>query len=126
MIDPSIASIIVALLINVPTWIMLRSNQRKSGSDAYSTLLDALQKSGQTIEDLFNMLAEVPQLRSELKAAQSDLASFRRQSAILVSFAREHWSGSRKLHAQVVRLHEDPDFIPAEKFITGPLVDGKS
>lgn len=47
-------------------------NRRKTNSDAYSTLLDALQKSGQTIDDLFGMLAEVPRLRQELSQVKAD------------------------------------------------------
>lgn len=95
--------------------------RRKSNSDAYSTLLDALQKSGQTIEDLFTQLAEVPQLRSELKIAQSDLSILKKQFVIMISFARVHWLGSQKLYEQVVKLDEKPAFVPDDKFPTGPI-----
>lgn len=106
-------------------------NRRKTNGDAYGALMDALSKGGeaigkgnQTIEDLLGMLVELPQLRSQLRTAQDRISVLERQSSFWISFARTYYDGSRKLHAQVLRLAvEQPEFEPG-KFPTGPLSTG--
>jgi len=84
-IDPIAAQLIMALLINIPIWYVMRGNLRKTNTDAYETLLAALRTSGQTIDDLFKMLAEVPQLKSQLDDMQDELDDLRLGVGILTT-----------------------------------------
>ncbi|HEY4721830.1 MAG TPA: hypothetical protein VII92_08290 [Anaerolineae bacterium] len=57
------------------------------------------------------------------KRMQDEITLVSRKADFFISFARDHWNGSRKLHAQVIK-YEPPEFVPAEKFPTGPLQTG--
>jgi hypothetical protein len=106
-VTTELASIIIALLINVPTWLMLRSNARKNSSDAYSTLLDALQKSGQTIEDLMTQLSQFPELKMRVE----------KQDMMFNSLLKGSW----QLHNQVKDMGGVPVYTPPKEYVTGEL-----
>ena len=95
-------------------------NRRKTASDAYNVLLDALNKSGQTIDDLFGMLAEVPQLKSQLKTAQDEIKSLKRQSDFCISLSRTMHGGAVANADYIRKLEHIPPFEPP-KFPSGPL-----
>lgn len=62
----------------------------------------------------------------EMKQMQAEIESLRKDFKIVMTFAREVWSGSRKLHDQVIEHQhkynlEPPVYVPPEGFPTGPL-----
>lgn len=101
-----------------------QSEASKNFAETISVLNKQLVENGKTFKDLFDDLAEIPQLRAELKTTKSDMDLLKRQFLVVLSFARIHHEGSKSLYAQVVRVSDErPVFTPAEKFPTGPLID---
>ena len=106
-------------------------NRRKTASDAYSIMVEALVKGVNALGDstvdikgMIDMLVELPQLKSQLRTAQTEIAELQRQSSFWISFGRKYYDGSMILHAQVLRINvEQPEFEPG-KFPTGPLTHG--
>lgn len=98
-----------------------QSEASKNFAETISVLNKQLADNGKTFKDLFDDLAEIPQLRSELKITQSELTIIKKQFVVMISFARAHWAGSQKLYEQVIQLEEKPAFIPDDKFPSGPL-----
>jgi transposase len=72
-LDPIAAQIILAIMVNAPIWYLMRANFRKTNTDAYDSLSNALQTSGKTIDDLFRMLAEVPKLQQQVAELREEL-----------------------------------------------------
>jgi hypothetical protein len=83
MIDPLLYQFVLAVMVNAPIWYLMRANFRKTNTDAYASLSNALQTSGKTINDLFVMLAEVPGLQSKLEEMESEMADLRLGVGIL-------------------------------------------
>lgn len=121
--DAQVAAIIIALLINVPTWIMLKANSRKVDSEAESS--DATRRKLEdeiTVSVLKRTEDERQAMIKRLDEQDKRISEQERRMSFWVSFARANWEGSRKLHAQLVRLNiEPPEYTPLDKFPTGPL-----
>lgn len=74
------------------------SQRRNRTSDAYSVLLNALKTSGQTIDDLMKMIADVPKMRQEIEELKRE---------------REDWKiGIGLLLGQIVDAQIVPTWIP--------------
>ena len=71
-LDPAVTQVIIALIINIPIWYVMRSTLQKQKGDAYQALSEALKTTGKTITDLIDELAEVPTLRNELAQVKMD------------------------------------------------------
>jgi hypothetical protein len=84
-IDPVAAQIILAIIVNIPIWVLMRANFRKANTDAYESLATALHTSGQTIDDLFKQLAEVPALKAQLDAVEAEIEDLRLGVGILTT-----------------------------------------
>ena len=77
--------------------------------------------------------AEIDKLRHEItkdilaqtalerERMQSEIDGLRHDFKVVMTFARDVWSGSKRLHAQVVSLREEPVYVPPADFPTGPL-----
>jgi hypothetical protein len=89
-IDPIASQIIIALIINLPIWYLMRANFRKTNTDAYESLSAALQTSGQTIDDLFKMLAEVPAMKNQLDDMAEEIEDLRLGVGILTAQLVKH------------------------------------
>jgi hypothetical protein len=97
-LDPIAAQILIAIMINAPIWYLMRANFRKANTDAYESLSAALQTSGKTINDLFLMLAELPDLQNKLDEMETEMADLRLGVGILTS--------------QLVENHIKPNWKP--------------
>jgi hypothetical protein len=84
-IDPISAQIILAIIVNIPIWVLMRANFRKTNTDAYESLATALHISGQTIDDLFKQLAEMPALKAQLDAMEAEIEDLRLGVGILTT-----------------------------------------
>lgn len=102
-----------------------QSEASKNFAETISILNKQLADNGKTFKDLLDDMAEIPQLRSQLRETKDEMVLLKKQFMIMVSFGREHWAGSKLLHKQVIDKlpNETPAFVPAERFITGPLID---
>jgi hypothetical protein len=127
--DPALVGIISTIVVSIPVYVLLRANLRKAASEPYAILIEALNKSGHTIDDLFGMLADVPQLRTDLSIAQSNIVELtdslkrtNRRADFFVDFARTNWLGAQA-NAKYIRDNhfETPPYVPPDKFPTGPL-----
>ena len=131
--DSVIAQLITTIIVAFPVYFLLRANLRKVSSEPYAILLEALNKSGHTIDDLFKMLAEVPQLKSDLATAQvnikeltASLSKTNRRADFFVDFARTNWLGAQANAEYIKQNHnEKPPYEPPAKFPTGPLAENK-
>lgn len=136
-----IASIFIQVRRDRNKAVVDESSASKNFAETIVMLNKQLADNGKTIKDLFDDMAEIPQLRSEVKTNQGelkvaqnsikkledDLTAQVRRADFFISFARDYWQGSRKLYAQVVKSSiEPPEFVPAEKFPTGPLSAGST
>jgi hypothetical protein len=127
--DPVIAGIISTIVVAIPVYVLLRANLRKAASEPYAILLEALNKSGHTIDDLFGMLADVPKLRSDLSIAQANIVELtdslkrtNKRADFFVDFARTNWMGAQANADYIKHNHnETPPYVPPDKFPTGPL-----
>jgi hypothetical protein len=84
-IDPVLAQFVITAIVAVPVYFKMRSEWRKGNGDAYESLATALRTSGQTIDDLFKMLAEVPELKRQLDDMQDELDDLRLGVGILTT-----------------------------------------
>ena len=84
-IDPVLAQFIVTAIVAVPVYLKMRSEWGKNNGDAYEALASALRTSGQTIDDLFKMLSEVPALKQQLDDVQDELDDLRLGVGILTT-----------------------------------------
>lgn len=83
--DPQIATIIVALLINVPTWYMLQANKRKANVESQVSLSqidsdnikDALELKKQYKEDMQNLRKDLEEERTARAAVETQLLAAR-------------------------------------------------
>lgn len=112
-IEAIILAAIPGTLALIAVLVQARKDRNKpqlDSSSAYSTLLDALQKSGKTIEDLMEMLAEVPHLRQELAQVKAD------------------WKmdnlGAWANHDKLIEHQIAPPYRPSKRYATGPLKEG--
>lgn len=113
-------------------------NRRKTASDAYSVLVDALIKSsdavikssdavgdsGMTIKGMIDLLVELPQLKSQLKEAQDKISALEKQSIFWMSFSRNMRDGALANAEYIRKLDHIPPFEPPTKFPTGPISFG--
>jgi hypothetical protein len=106
-IDPAMQQIILAVIINVPIWYLMRANLRKTNTDAYEALATALQTSGKTIGELFEMLSELPELKDELEKVKRDW--------------RADNQGAWANHDELVSHELQPPYVPRKRYATGPL-----
>ncbi len=108
ILDPAVTQVIIAIIVNIPIWYVMRSTLQKQQGDAYQALSDALKASGETIEDLIKSLAEMPALRQELAQVKSDW--------------KDDNSGAWELHNQVLdEFGGHPVYRPRKKYQTQPL-----
>ena len=100
-------------------------------------MANALQASGKNAHELFDELAEIPQLRSDLIVTQADLKIAqnnikalteevnlqRTRANFFINFARENWNGAHKLYSVIKMngLADQAEWVPVDKFPTGPL-----
>lgn len=106
-IDPVFAQIVVAFLINAPIWYLMRANLRKTNTSAYAELTVALQTSGKTIGELFEMLAELPNIKAELEQVKQDW--------------RVDNQGAWANHDELISNNLKPPYVPRKRYSTGPL-----
>lgn len=85
---------------------------RKYNSDAYKSLIDALSTSGQTIDDLMKMVAEMPALRSKLADATDRLDRLVAAETAWNKERNEWKIGIARLIAQLVSSGIRPDWLP--------------
>lgn len=130
MSDAVVVALIAFLSTLTGAGIQAWFNRRKINSDAYSAIVDALLKSsdalgksGQTIEGFLEMLAELPQLKSQLRVAQDRITIIERQSAFWLSLSRTLHTGAQANADYIKKLEHVPPFEPG-KFPTGPLSAG--
>jgi hypothetical protein len=112
MTSEQVLTIILAVMVNIPIWLGMRWNMRKTSGDAYGTLVEALNKSGKTIGELFDELGEVPQLRKELADVKADW--------------RLDNQGAWVNHDQLVENQIPPRYKPRKRYETGPLAEKKT
>lgn len=105
---PDIISIATAIGVILGLVIQFR----KYNSDAYKSLIDALNTSGQTIGDLMKMIADMPVLRQELSVALSKIDAMVAEEAVWRK-ERQDWKiGIARLIAQLVSKGVRPDWLP--------------
>jgi chromosome segregation ATPase len=102
-IDPVLAQFIITAIVAVPVYLKMRSEWMKSKGDAYESLSTALRTSGQTIDDLFKMLSDVPKMRAQLDAANEALEKANNQIAYLVDRDSKREAAMRELQANFDR-----------------------
>ena len=107
MIDPIFSQILIAIIVNVPVWYVMRSTARKQGGDAYAALSDALRTSGTTIGELLEQLAELPALRQELAQVKADW--------------RDDNIGAWANHQRLIDHEIEPAYVPRKRYSTQPL-----
>jgi len=77
-VDPQIVAIILSLLINVPTWFMLKANRRKLESETDSgNIKDAMELKRQYKEDLKEIRAELEKERDARGVVEEQLNAAR-------------------------------------------------
>jgi hypothetical protein len=90
-----------------------RELRDKNKGDAFSSLMSAIQTSGQTIGDLMKMIAELPELRKQLFEALNKVSALEDESNDWKK-ERQAWKmGIGILLAQLVKLDVVPDWLPA-------------
>lgn len=100
-IDPVAASIIVALIINLPAWWALKSASQKARAETQSE-----QTKRDRLED------EITE--RVLKRADDEIKRFEERFNSLLR-------GAWQLHGQVLELRGTPVYTPPQKYETGPL-----
>lgn len=89
---------IISLLAVAASIYGVVAYRRNRSSDAYLALINALKTSGQTIDDLMNMVADMPRMRRELEELRRE---------------REEWQiGIGILLAQLVKRGIEPEWKP--------------
>lgn len=108
MTIPELLSVLSAIGVIVGLIIQFR----KYNSDAYKSLLDALNTSGQTIGDLMKMIAEMPTLREQLSVAVHKISELESNEEEW-NKERNDWKiGIARLIAQLVSTGIRPDWLP--------------
>lgn len=104
--DAQIATVIIALLINVPTWYLLRENKRRAGAEARLIEVEITERVMKTADD-------------EMSRQQAEIDELRRQVEYMRAEFRSLLQGAWALHGQVKLLGGEPVYVPPSD--TGPL-----
>jgi chromosome segregation ATPase len=80
-IDPTLAQIIIAILINVPVWLSLRASNRKQQAEAEQRLAEA---------EAARLKAQTDRKRADTEDGSADVAAVDRLSAALSSMGMSY------------------------------------
>lgn len=80
-IDPTLAQIIIAILINVPVWLSLRASNRKAQAEAEQRLAEA---------EAARLKAQADRKRADTEDGSADVAAVDRLSAALSSMGMSY------------------------------------
>jgi|WetSurMetagenome_2_1015567.scaffolds.fasta_scaffold11081_12 hypothetical protein len=119
-IDPEVWKFVGLLLVNIPIWYVMRANLKKTESGAYSELMAALRTSGQTIDDLFKQLSEVPALQRQVGELREELRKRDLTIEAQNDVIREQNLGIGQLMAQLVNARIAPAWKPRDVLATIP------